>query len=108
MANDDRRDYPLSHGLCYDDFEAQLRIPELRLMAAVLERAIMDYCGQAMVEPEHKRSAERFFFPEEEYGEHIFSLYSIGEHVSSDAKGFVDRVRQYVKGLRERMPKQGQ
>jgi hypothetical protein len=102
MANDYKRDYPLSHSLYYDEFSFELRLPEHRLMAAVLERAIMDYCGTAMVEPEHKRSAERFFFPEEEYGEHFFSLYSIGEHVTDDAKGFVERVRRYVKGLRER------
>lgn len=79
----------------WDEFERTLDLPERRLMWAVLQRAMFDYLARR---GDHYRSAKRFFKDKRRDRHHIFSFYSIAEHLdpAGDADGFKARYRRYL------------
>lgn len=48
--------------MCWDEFGADLPIPEKRLLLAVILRAVFDYTSVARADREHRRTARIFLF----------------------------------------------
>jgi hypothetical protein len=98
-------DDPQIPPVLYDEYNSFPTSPELRLMAAIVERAILDCAGASQISAADRRTAEFWVFSDNTLSDSeldtLYTLKNIGVYLSSDPDGFVTKVRETVTKLKE-------